>query len=132
MENWERGMGLCQCENTPQGSDILVSNLNDSIRNVYYRNGPLFTPVTDEKLREKYSGNKIGQSMVLQNFKQEFTKKKVDLDSKPIMIDTPSIIANQYGQGRVVVFSAHPEASDEQIRNEFKCAFVWASSQLIY
>ncbi|KAL9644555.1 hypothetical protein ABK040_009419 [Willaertia magna] len=126
LNNWERGMGMCNCELTSDGmsicnpSDVATTDKEDIV--MFYRNGPLFIKATKENLKT-FGSDKSTNNKVLVTFKQTF-KKKEGVD----MIDTPAVICGEYGKGRVIAYSTHPEASEEKAITQFKCSFVWCAN----
>jgi hypothetical protein len=64
-----------------------------------YANGPILSPAGLENLPEY---------VTLAFFRTEVTKYE---PQKGTMVDTPAIIASEFGKGRVIAISPHPEAS---------------------
>jgi len=45
------------------------------------------------------------------------------------MIDTGAIVSGQYGKGRVLLFSAHPESSGDHVNELFINSFRYAANK---
>jgi hypothetical protein len=68
--------------------------------NLQYRSGPIFSPA---------GGDDLPKYVSLALFRTETWEYEAQ---RGTMIDTPAIVASQFGKGRVLAFSAHPEMSD--------------------
>jgi predicted deacylase len=93
---WSRGTGNVQMELSDEGRKILgdVPGLIE----IRYANGPVLSPAGKENLPAY---------VPLAFFRSEISKYQ---PQKGTMIDTPAIVASQYGRGHVVAISPHPEA----------------------
>jgi hypothetical protein len=94
---WFRGIGTVQMELTAKGREILGEI--PGVVQLRYANGPILSPAGREDLPEY---------VTLAFFRTEISKYE---PQKGTMIDTPAIIASEFGRGRVIAISPHPEAS---------------------
>jgi len=81
-----------------------------------YANGPILSPAGREDLPE-YTP--------LAFFRTEIAKYE---PQKGTMIDTPAIIAAEFGRGRVLAISPHPEANP-QLESLVQKAVTWAAGK---
>ena len=92
---WKRGRGLVEIELTDRGRQILGA---DGLRyEVRYHNGPILVPAHSSEL---------DGFQTLARFKTEIAEGTA---RKGVMIDSPAIISGNFGRGRVVLFSPHPD-----------------------
>ena len=102
---WKRGRGVVRMELTPQGRQILgVDRLWCDVR---YHNGPILVPAQRKDLPDY-------QPLAI------FRSEVAEYGPKGIMVGTPAIVAGQFGRGRVLCFSPHPEATkglEEMVRH---------------
>jgi glutamine amidotransferase-like uncharacterized protein len=92
---WKRGRGVVQIELTDRGRQILgVEGLRYEVR---YHNGPILVPAHAPELNG---------FQTLARFKTEIAEGSA---RKGVMIDSPAIISGNFGKGRVVLFSPHPD-----------------------
>lgn len=94
---WFRGSGTVQMELTEKGKEILGDV--PGVVELRYANGPILSPAGRDDLPEY---------VTLAFFRTEISKYE---PQKGTMIDTPAIIASEFGRGRVIAISPHPEAS---------------------
>ena len=92
---WERGEATLEIELTDEGREILGDYAG--LVNVSYQNGPIFHPAN-------YS--KLPPYRVLAFFRSEIAENNAP---KGVQIDSPAIAVGEYGKGRVVILSPHPE-----------------------
>ena len=92
---WLRGTGKVNIELTEEGKKIL-GDLPGLIE-LHYANGPVLSPAGREDLPEY---------LPLAVFRSEIAKYE---PQRGTMIETPAIAASQYGRGRAMVISPHPE-----------------------
>ncbi len=92
---WERGEATLEIELTDEGREILGDY--EGRVNVSYQNGPIFHPAN-------YS--KLPPYRVLAFFRSEIAENNAP---KGVQIDSPAIAVGEYGKGRVVILSPHPE-----------------------
>lgn len=85
---WARGKGTVVMQ---------PENSTSPVRSIFYANGPLWQITED---------NRFGKTVALASFATEVDSKGV---SKNIMKGTPAILAGNFGKGRFVLFSGHPE-----------------------
>lgn len=105
--HWARGTGVVELELTEDGveafgahSQSLMSQLNASPKTpVYYGQGPLLLPARNPNL-PGYE--------VLASYRSGVSRKSAPVNA---MLDTHAIIRTEYGLGRVVCISPHPEKS---------------------
>jgi hypothetical protein len=81
-----------------------------------YANGPILSPAGQENLPEY---------VPLAFFRTEIAKYE---PQKGTMIDTPAIIASEFGRGRVMAISPHPEASAD-LESLVQRAVTWAAGK---
>ena len=92
---WNRGRGVVEIELTDEGRRILGA---DGLRyQVRYHNGPILVPAHDPALDE---------FQTLARFTTEIAEGSA---RRGVMIDSPAIICGNFGKGRVVLFSPHPD-----------------------
>jgi len=94
----KRGTGTVQIELTPEGRRVLGDRAEQF--GIRYANGPLLAPA---------SRADIPDFAALARFRSEMNKNKAP---KGVMLDTPAIACGEYGRGRVLVSSPHPESTD--------------------
>ena len=95
---WYRGpSATVQMELTDAGREILGNK--KGAFDVRYHNGPIMSPMGKEGL---------GAFRALAHFRSEVSRYK---PQKGTMVGTPAIIAGEYGKGRVLCISPHPESS---------------------
>ncbi len=91
---WERGRGDLKIETTDEGQKLLGLPKEAT---VIYHNGPLLVP----------AGNpKIPSFEPLTFFRTEVAKNGAP---EGIMVNSPAIVRGQFGSGRVIACSPHPE-----------------------
>jgi len=94
-EHWNRGTGTVKLKFTVKGQEVLGHPEGDV--EVYYGQGPLFAP-TNEVGLPPYTELATYISEIVNNGA-----------SPGIMLNTTAISQAEFGQGRVVCFSPHPE-----------------------
>ena len=95
---WFRGASApVKMELTDEGRKILGDK--KGVFEVRYHNGPIMSPMGNEGL---------GNFRTLANFRSEVSKYK---PQKGTMVNTPAIIAGEFGKGRVLCVSPHPEST---------------------
>jgi len=92
---WRRGAGQVQIELTPAGERL--TSLPAERRDVRYDNGPIIKPAgrTDLPPYEP-----------LALFRTELAEHDTPVGA---MVNTPAIVQSQFGKGRVIISSPHPE-----------------------
>ena len=85
-------------ELTDEGRSILGDF--EGIFEVRYQNGPIMSPMGRQGL---------GDFRSLAYFRSEVYKYK---PQEGTMINTPAVIVGEYGKGRVLCISPHPESTD--------------------
>jgi len=93
--HWKRGVGEVKMEFTDLGRRILGGP--DRTVDVKYANGPLLGP---------YNRKDLDDYKVLAYFRGEINKNKAP---KGVMMNSPAMILGQFGSGKVILFSPHPE-----------------------
>jgi putative intracellular protease/amidase len=92
---WQRGKGLVQIEVTSLGAS--VTSLTADRHQVLYANGPILKP---DSRKDLPAYEPIGF----------FRTELAEHNSPPgVMLNTPAIARSTCGEGRVLVFSPHPE-----------------------
>lgn len=107
---WRRGTGDVEMELSDLGRERLESTVG--LTAVRYANGPIMEPAGAPDL-PPYA--------VLSTFRTELAENNTPVG---IMVDSPAIIAGDYGAGRVMVISPHPESS-EDLRHLISGAVNW-------
>ena len=110
--HWARGTGTVQLQLTDDGVALFAPDAQDV--SVYYGQGPLLIPANDPE---------VPDYEVLATYKTEIARKGAPAGA---MTGTHAIARGEFGSGRVICFSPHPEGSDgphELIRIGVK----WAS-----
>lgn len=96
--HWRRGKADVEIELTDRGRELFETRENRL--EIRYVNGPILAPAELEHLP---------QFETLAHFRDEVTENGAP---KGVMIDTPAIVASSYGDGRVLLFSPHPEFTE--------------------
>jgi hypothetical protein len=92
---WQRGAGMLQMELTPAGRDIFGDR--PMLLDVRYQNGPVITRAEIEA---------VPDYEVLAFFRTEVAQNGAPAG---VMLDSPAIAGGNFGQGRVLFVSPHPE-----------------------
>lgn len=94
-QKWRRGSGDVDIEFTPEGQRL--TTLPAEKRSVFYDNGPIIEPAgrTDLKPYEP-----------LAYFRSELAENGTLVG---IMVHSPAVVRGQFGKGRVIISSPHPE-----------------------
>ncbi len=94
-KHWARGTGQVDIELTAEGKRILGDY--PGLQSVRYANGPL--------LGKAKNASGLAPYTVLAYFRSDMAKKVPG----GVMPNTPAMIAGDFGQGRAICFSPHPE-----------------------
>ncbi len=94
---WFRGSGTVKMEMTDEGRDILGDL--PGLMELRYANGPILSPAGKEDLPEY---------VPLAFFRTEISKYE---PQEGTMINTPAIVASEFGKGRAIAISPHPEGT---------------------
>jgi predicted deacylase len=94
---WFRGTGTVKMELTDEGKKIL-GDLSGPVE-LGYANGPILSPAGKDNLPEY---------IPLAFFRTEISKYE---PQEGTMIDTPAIVASEFGKGRAIAISPHPEGT---------------------
>lgn len=97
-KHWNRGKGSVQIALTDIGKDAFQLNRSDV--SIYYAQGPLLAPG---------SRADIADYQTIATFETEIAKNGAPVG---VMKGTTAIASGQYGSGRVLCFSPHPEMTD--------------------
>ena len=92
-----RGGGIVKMELTDAGRKVLGNFPN--ILEVRFGGGPIFSPAGMDDLPEYVS---------LATFRSEIWDFEFQQGT---MVNTPAIIASRFGEGRIIIFSPHPETT---------------------
>jgi glutamine amidotransferase-like uncharacterized protein len=93
---WKRGEGTVKLEFTPKGQEILGFKAGDQ-HDIRYANGPIYCAANIEAIPD-YEPLALFRTELAEN------------DSpKGAMINAPAMVAAQFGKGRVLCSSPHPE-----------------------
>jgi len=99
-EHWARGTGMVDIKFTPAGQEFF--NINQEMGEVYFGQGPLLAPnPEDDPLVPNFE--------CLATYASEIAENGAP---KGVMVGTSALVRSQFGNGRVLVFSAHPEKTD--------------------
>lgn len=112
---WFRGSGNVDMELTDEGRRVLGAV--PSPVQVRYVNGPILSPADKGDLPEY---------LPLATFVTEISKYE---PQKGTMVDTPAIVAAQFGRGRAIAISPHPEATPG-LESLVRRAVAWAAGKL--
>jgi len=113
---WMKGRALLKVELTPEGIDLLGSEFKSFTTR--YNNGPVFPDIGPPP-----EGSPQQPVTALAVFKQASVDNRGK--SHDSMIDTPAILATQWGRGRVLTISPHPESHKELTLMVARC-YGWA------
>jgi hypothetical protein len=115
-KHWARGSGPVDIELTDEGRKILGDYTG--LQSIRYANGPLLGKAKDSGGLAPYT--------VLAYFRSDMAKGKNT--PKGIMPNTPAMIAGDFGCGRVICFSPHPEYT-EPFKGMIPRAVKWAAKR---
>ncbi len=96
-DHWARGTGLVELELSQQGERLFKRTAEPSQVKYHYGNGPIWAPADRDDLDDYQP---------LAWFRSGLGQNGAD---PQIMVNTPAIIAGQFGKGRVVASSGHAE-----------------------
>jgi glutamine amidotransferase PdxT len=113
-DHWARGNGNVTLKITPEGKRILGAT--DEIVTCYYAQGPLLEPS---------NLTNVPPYQVLATFNSEIAKKGAP---SGVMIGTTAVAAGDYGKGRVLCFSPHPEMT-KGLEGFVRRAVRWAAGR---
>ncbi len=101
---WARGGSMLEVELTPEGRELLGDEF--ATFTTRYNNGPVFLGGEGSVPEGEFS-----PITVLANFKSPavHSSGRVATD----MVGTPAIMASEYGKGRILLVSPHPETHEE-------------------
>lgn len=111
---------------TPAGKTVFYGQTTDDVEQpdvveVRYANGPIMRP-----LREQ--GDQSSQTCVLAVFLSEYAKNGA---RKGAMIGSAAIVAGNFGSGRVIACSPHPEKSDSaRIGPHLRNLLLWCCNSI--
>jgi putative intracellular protease/amidase len=111
---WRRGRGMIEVEVTPAGEE--VSGIPAGTHLIRYANGPILTP---------HGRDDIPPFETVAFFRTEVAENDTPVG---IMIGAPAIARGEFGKGRVVVTSPHPESTDGLDGTFAPAAVRWASA----
>ena len=92
---WKRGEGTVKLEFTPKGQEIL--GFKPGEHDIRYANGPIYCAANIEA---------IPDFEPLAHFRTELSENG---SPKGVMVNAPAMVAAQFGKGRVLCSSPHPE-----------------------
>jgi glutamine amidotransferase-like uncharacterized protein len=115
-KHWARGSGPVDIELTDEGRKILGNYTG--LQSVRYANGPLLGKARDSGGLAPYT--------VLAHFRSDMAKNVPG----GVMPNTPAMIAGDFGQGRVICFSPHPEYT-EPLQPMIARAVKWAAKRSV-
>ena len=98
-EHWNRGFGTVELEITSLGQEVLA--LHEARKEIYYHQGPLLAPA---------DAPQVPDFRTLAKFDSEISKNGAPTG---VMIGTTAIAIGEFGEGRVICFSPHPEKTPD-------------------
>ncbi|MFM7057007.1 MAG: BPL-N domain-containing protein [Planctomycetota bacterium] len=110
-QHWARGFGNVELAVTPAASEMLRLPVKATI---YYHQGPLFAPAEKKDIPDYREWAQ---------FRTEVRKKGVPAG---VMPGTTAIAAGEFGAGRVLAISPHPERTEE-LNHVLPAAVCWAA-----
>ena len=111
-KHWRRGNASLKIELTEEGMETFLES--EPMREIAFRQGPLMQP-SDEP-------DNNAAVDVLAWFRTGVGRNGAD---PATMVDTPAIVRVEFGEGRVLLFSPHPELTDD-MEDWLRRAFDWA------
>jgi putative intracellular protease/amidase len=100
---WRKGKGLVKVELTPEGREIFGEEF--AVLETRFNNGPVYDEVNS------LVGTNASSHRVLARFQSATTDKEgVTHD---VMVGSPAIVSGEFGQGRILAVSPHPESHPE-------------------
>jgi glutamine amidotransferase-like uncharacterized protein len=113
-EHWDRGKGMATVEFNEIGKAIL-GDFGSRI-DIYYENGPILSP-------DDFSW--LPKLRVLATYQSEIKDNK---EARSVMVGSPAVVSSNYGMGRVICFSPHPELTCD-LGDMVLRAVMWAKRQ---
>jgi hypothetical protein len=110
--HWRRGQASLEIELTGAGQDMFEDQ-DDSSLEIEFHQGPLMRPSSEQGDR--------ADPEVLAWFRSGVGKNGAD---PATMVDTPAIVRGEFGEGRVLLFSPHPEKT-KGLEEWLRCAIDW-------
>jgi hypothetical protein len=98
--HWRRGQASLELELSERG-EAVFERLGKPLLQVEFRQGPLMRPSEE--------AGDHAEPEVLAWFRSGVGENGADPET---MVDTPAIVGGDYGEGRVLLFSPHPEKTD--------------------
>ncbi len=98
-KHWRRGKGTVRMALTPAGR-TRFGREDAGPLDIHFHNGPILAPADREDLPD-YT--------VLARYRTGIGKGEAD---PAVMVDTPAVASGAFGQGRVLVFSPHPDMTE--------------------
>ncbi|MBM3472635.1 MAG: hypothetical protein FJX75_05115 [Armatimonadetes bacterium] len=99
---WYRGESAAVTVEFAQGAEPILGREALTRVEMRYHNGPILSPG---------ARNDLPPYVPLAHFRTEVSRYDAQ---RGTMVNTPAIVIGQYGEGRVMAISPHPEASPEQ------------------
>ncbi len=97
-QHWRRGTGKVRIELTDAGKEILGAE--EDLVTIFYANGPL---LADSGLED------VPDFCCLAVFRDEIARNGAP---EGVMAGTPAVVCGEFGLGRVICFSPHPEKTE--------------------
>ena len=113
-EHWRRGRAMLRIDLTEPGREVF--DTGDSTLDISFRQGPLMRPSAELDGRD--------EAEVLAWFRTGVGENGAD---PQVMVDTPAIVRGRFGQGRVLLFSPHPEKT-EGLESWLRSALDWTTA----
>ena len=114
-QHWARGTGAVEIALSAEGRKLLDTKA--STQSIEYFQGPLLAPAGDPE---------VPDFTPLATFATEIAKKGAP---SGVMIGTTAVASGAYQQGRVIVFSPHPEKT-QALWKQLHRAVLWAAKRL--
>jgi glutamine amidotransferase-like uncharacterized protein len=100
---WRKGKGMVKVELTPEGREIFGEEF--AVLETRYNNGPVYDEINS------LVGTNASSHRVLARFQSATTDKEgVTHD---VMVGSPAIVSGEWGKGRILAISPHPESHPE-------------------
>lgn len=116
--HWRRGQASLEIELTGAGHELFADQ-DDSLLEIEFRQGPLMRPSSEQGDRS--------EPEVLAWFRSGVGKNGAD---PATMVDTPAIVRGEFGEGRVLLFSPHPEKT-KGLEEWLRFAIDWTEESVI-
>ena len=117
-EHWRRGQASLEIELSEAGQRVFNASADPSLH-IEFRQGPL--------MRTSATIGDRSEAEVLAWFRTGVGKGDADPQT---MVDTPAIVRGEFGDGRVLLFSPHPEKTDG-LEEWLRLALDWTTDDVV-